>query len=149
MVLPHYSPTLAGADEKWKEWTSEKPTVPGWYWIRMNGCSEIVRVVVEKDTDKPCTCALLVPIEPAEGDTMDVEHMDVDWYGPLDIPATSSVVLRPNDELIRTGAVMDGGPSVYTGRAMKEVFRMHAGIDTMESSDQTRSALAQKRMVTA
>ena len=94
MVLPHCSPALPGSDEKQKKWTCEKPTVPGWYWIRMkgNGSYEIVRVVVEWDAGKPYARALLVPIEPeGEGDTMDVEHMDVDWYGPLDIPVISPV----------------------------------------------------------
>ena len=69
-----------------KEWTTEKPTVNGWYGIRLNGSYEIVRVV-EREADNPGKCALLVPIEPGgEGETMDVEQMDVEWYGPLDIP---------------------------------------------------------------
>ena len=53
------------------------------------GVTEIVRVLVEEDAGKPSKCALLVPIEPhGEGETMDVDQMEVEWYGPLHLPAT-------------------------------------------------------------
>ena len=93
MVVPYVSPALSGSsDDSRKEWTCEKPTVPGWYWIHMNGCYEVVRVMVEDDAGKPRTHALLVPVEPGgDGETMDVEQMGVEWYGPLDIPTTVNV----------------------------------------------------------
>jgi hypothetical protein len=75
-----------------KEWTSEKPTVTGWYWIRMKRTHEIVRVVVEENARQSTTRALLVPLEPGgEGETMDVDQMDVEWYGPLDIPSALNI----------------------------------------------------------
>jgi hypothetical protein len=90
MAIPHCSAAISGSsDEKGNHWACEKPTVPGWYWIHMNGCYEIIRVLVEEDAGEPSKCALLVPIEPhGEGETMNVEQMDVEWYGPLDLPAT-------------------------------------------------------------
>ena len=88
---PRCAAISGSSEEKPKHWTWEKPTIPGWYWINMTGSYEIVRVVVEDDAGEPRMRALLVPIEPGgEGETMDVEQMEVEWYGPLDIPATSN-----------------------------------------------------------
>jgi hypothetical protein len=91
MAFSQCSPATLRSAETPKQWTREKPTVTGWYWICTDGFYEIVRVV-EKDADHPGKCALLVPIEPGgEGETIDLKQMDVEWYGPVDIPATSSV----------------------------------------------------------
>ena len=92
MALPHCLPAISGSsNDKGKHWTCEKPTVPGWYSIHISRSYEIVRVVVEEDADKPNTYALLVPIEPGgEGETMELEQMDVEWCGPLDVPCTSA-----------------------------------------------------------
>jgi hypothetical protein len=74
-----------------QQWTREKPIVPGWYWIRTNASCEIVRVVVS-DAGNPSMSALLVPIEPGgQGETMDLKEMDVEWHGPMSIPAISSI----------------------------------------------------------
>jgi hypothetical protein len=74
-----------------QQWTREKPTVPGWYWIRTNASYEIVRVIVS-DAGHPGMSALLVPIEPGgQGETLDLKEMDVEWHGPMSIPAVSSI----------------------------------------------------------
>jgi hypothetical protein len=91
MAVPQGSPVLLRSAETLQQWTHEKPTVPGWYWIRTHAAYEIVRVV-ERDAGHRGLCALLVPIEPgAEGETIDLQAMDVEWHGPVGIPAPSSV----------------------------------------------------------
>jgi hypothetical protein len=87
---PHGSPALSRPAEARNRWTPEKPTIPGWYWIRTSASYEIVRVV-KVDVDNPDMCALLVPIEPGgQGETVDLKDMDVEWHGPVGIPVTSS-----------------------------------------------------------
>lgn len=47
------------------------------------GSHEIVRVV-QSETPMNGLCALLVPIDPwSEGETIDLEEMDVEWLGPI------------------------------------------------------------------
>ncbi|MBS0169888.1 MAG: hypothetical protein JSR62_05995 [Nitrospira sp.] len=70
-----------------KKWTDQKPTEPGWFWIRSEGSHEIVRVA-QSEASTNGLCALLLPIEPgAEGEAIDLEEMDVEWFGPLEIPS--------------------------------------------------------------
>lgn len=70
-----------------KKWTNQKPTEPGWYWTRLEGSHEIVRVV-RSELPTNGLCALLVPIEPwSEGETIDLEEMEVEWLGPIEIPS--------------------------------------------------------------
>lgn len=51
------------------------------------GSHEIVRVV-QSETPTNGLCARLVSTEPwSEGETIDLEEMDVEWLGPIGIPS--------------------------------------------------------------
>ena len=67
-------------------WTKIKPSEPGWYWTRNDGICEVVRVV-HGDTPTAVLYALLPPKEAwSEGDTVALEQLHVEWWGPIEIP---------------------------------------------------------------
>jgi hypothetical protein len=67
-------------------WTKRRPSGPGWYWIRLDGIHEIVQLV-ESEIPKPGLYALLPPKAPwGESETISLEQMTVEWYGPIQIP---------------------------------------------------------------
>ena len=68
-------------------WTKRLPAEPGWYWTRLDGICESVQLV-EGKVPKPGLYALLPPKEPwGEGETISLEQMTVEWYGPLEPPS--------------------------------------------------------------
>ena len=67
-------------------WTKKRPKEPGWYWTRLDGIHEVVQLV-ESETPKAGLYALLPPKEPwSEGETISLEQMTAEWYGPLNVP---------------------------------------------------------------
>ena len=66
-------------------WTKQRPAEPGWYWIRLDGIHEIVQLVESESPGRP-VCSL-TPKEPwGESETIPLEQMTVEWYGPLEMP---------------------------------------------------------------
>jgi hypothetical protein len=62
-------------------WTSEKPTVPGWYWWRHGGC-ERIRYVHAVGPAAPYQ----LRIEAPDGWFDDIENVGGKWSGPLPPP---------------------------------------------------------------
>lgn len=61
-------------------WTTKRPTVPGWYWLRApkHGWRDAVVWIDRDGTDGP----LYMP----DDDTTYIEEIDGEWAGPLDTP---------------------------------------------------------------
>ena len=61
-------------------WTTDKPTVPGWYWLRApkHGWGDCI-LWVEDHGDGFC-------IDVGSGDIETVDEIDGQWVGPLDPP---------------------------------------------------------------
>ena len=60
-------------------WTKEKPTVPGYYWVR-GGWYEFGVALIDMDTPQ-MTWRLGVE-DPEFIDDID----EIEWYGPLEVP---------------------------------------------------------------
>lgn len=71
-------------------WTSEKPTKPGWHWYRHSGSSEALLV------HPAVACDQIVQLPGvARAVTFMTEKLDSgQWAGPLELPAQSPLPLE-------------------------------------------------------
>jgi hypothetical protein len=60
------------------EWTTEKPTTPGWYWYRAFDDADRVVHVMEMGGDDLTACAF-------EWQTS-IKYMNGNWVGPIEPP---------------------------------------------------------------
>ena len=71
-------------------WTTQKPSIAGWYWMlnpnEEPGLPTIVQVVSDWETGR--SLALIPASHPkASGRVEDLRDLDAMWAGPLDVPA--------------------------------------------------------------
>ena len=59
-------------------WTTDKPTVAGWYWWRQGGCDRVRYVHAVRDN--------LLRVEAPDGWFEDMHFVDGEWAGPLPLP---------------------------------------------------------------
>ncbi len=64
-------------------WTSEKPSKPGWYWYRATDQGEpsIERVVVDRRHGRTC-----MVLEDGPEGLEEVALYGGEWFGPLEVP---------------------------------------------------------------
>ncbi len=66
-------------------WTTQKPTVPGWYWYREDGIGpEVMDVDYRAIGETDAEAQVLVAQNANEYDV--VENMIGEWAGPIDLP---------------------------------------------------------------
>jgi len=68
--------TVADVEARELKWSSERPTVPGWYWWRGNGMTEVVKVY-QRDA--------IVRLAFMNGNRFVLAHITAvdEWAGPL------------------------------------------------------------------
>lgn len=72
------------------EWTRDKPTVPGFYWLKRDDYEEFNRVIlyevaiakVEQDFLKD----RLIAYATYDSESDRVEYIDGYWFGPIAVP---------------------------------------------------------------